>query len=122
MYTVTTIVTPIDYFSKGTHAVKAYNTTSKDGLGELDVKILNQLSTALRGYPAMQLRKDVQDEKTIFSAVFNRGINRLIALEYITRTKHSKWIYYNITMKGRNVLVQLNDHLTKIIQDRINNR
>lgn len=119
MYTVTTIVTPIEFFSHGTHAVTAYNLSTKDGLGELDVKILAALSTALRGYPAMQLRTDVQDEKKIFSAVFNRGVNRLIALGYITRAKHSKWIYYTITMRGRNALSQLNDHLVSIVQDQM---
>lgn len=112
-------MTPIDYYAKGTHAVKAYNTSTKDELAALDVRILSQLSTALRGYPAMQLRKDVQDDKQVFSAVFNRAINRLIALEYITRTPHRKWIYYNITMKGRNALAQLNEHLIQIVDEQL---
>jgi len=118
MYSVATIITPINYWSTGFRAINAINTSAKIELLELDVKILDALSTATRGYPAMQLRVACQDNKCIFSAIFNRSINRLLELKYITRTKHRKWVYYNITMKGRQALAEINEHLIRIVQER----
>lgn len=122
MYKVTTIVTPINYYSKGKHAVKSYNRKAHTELEELDVKILEELTRATRGYPAMKLRGAVQDKKQIFSAVFNRAVNRLIALKYCMRVKHRKWIYYSITMKGRNALATINDILTKMVEDQFKDK
>lgn len=111
---------PIDYYTKGKTALHEYNKKKHNGHEPLDIRILRELHNSQQGYPAGQLRRDCQPHKLIFTAVFNRSINRLLALEYITRIPRSKYVYYYITVKGRNALYEMNDILVKLVEDRLN--
>lgn len=120
MYTTTITATPIFYGCNIPYAVNAFNAIKNTKLSELDARILNVLSTAPRGMTAQKCREAASvDGKNIFSVTFNRAVNRLISLHYMQRTKHSKWVYYTITTKGRNALAQLNDHLIQIVNDKL---
>jgi predicted transcriptional regulator len=123
MYSVVSIVTPIEFGAKAPFAIQAYNTATKREFNDLDTRILIALSNAARGTPAMKLREEVSiSGKNIFSAVFNRAVNKMIKSGFLTRTKHRKWIYYNITMKGRTALEQINQHLIDIVNKEMERR
>lgn len=100
-------------------AMNEYNDTTDNELNPLDARILLELSEVLLGFPALKLREQCADRRTIFSATFNRSVNRLLDLKLITKRKHRKWVYYTITMKGRNTLEQLNTNLAKIVNDKL---
>lgn len=123
MYSVATIVIPIDYACNTQYAIQKFNATFNRELTDLDTRILVALSNATRGTPAMQLRKQVQiNEKNVFSATFNTAINRLIEYEYITRAPWRRWIYYNITLRGRNAVAQLNQCLIDLVNEEMKRR
>lgn len=121
MYNVQTVITPITYGCNLQDAILQYNGTTKgrgkDKATRLDIRILEVLRRAdIRGIRAMKVRQMASEERTVFSAVFNSSINRLIAWGYITRRAHKNAVYYTITKKGLEVL----DHVEQILIEIVN--
>ena len=103
-------------------AILHYNDATDYHLNVLDAKILLELSLCTLGSQALKLRNSCADRRAIFSATFNNAINRLVDRKLITRTKRSKYVYYNITTKGRTALEQINQHLINIAEEQIKAR
>lgn len=110
-------ITPIDYGCNVNFALDRFNAAKNTKLWELDARIISTLATASTGIAAMKLRGMCSTHnKNIFSATWNTAINRLISLEYISRVKRSKYVYYYITIRGHAAYAQLNSHLIAIVE------
>jgi len=123
MYAVKTVITPIDYGWRLPDAMLHYNNDAKKKAYRLDVRILQVLRHAdVRGVRAYAVREAAKEQQTIFSAVFNRSVNRLLEYKLITRRKYKNAVYYNITTQGIEMLDNLNDILAKIVQEEFDAR
>lgn len=121
-YKPSTVIVPIDIACKLNPAVLEYNGLNKDDYLPLDIRIMRELKDQPLGMRAMTLRDKCRDGKCIYSVIFNRSINKLLEHKLITRREHRKYVYYNITMKGRNVLEEINNILVRIVQEEFDER
>ena len=123
MYSVKTVITPIDYGWRLPDAMLHYNTEAKKKAYRLDVRILQVLRYAdIRGIRAYAVREAAKEQQTIFSATFNTSMNRLLDHHLITRRKHKNAVYYNITQQGIEMLNHIDSILTRIVQEEFDAR
>lgn len=115
MYSVKTIITPLHYAIKLNKAIDTLNaTTSNDkDITNLDAAILRVLADTKKGITYGKLRLAVRGN--VHFDRFNRSISRLIELQYIVKTIYGQYHYHTITLQGRNIVNQLNDHLIAIV-------
>lgn len=116
MYEVITLITPIDYGTRLCKAIDKHNHNKHTELIDLDIAILASLYRANKGMRNKTIMLDIRGR--IFADRFYRSITRLIDLKYIVRTEYRKSVYYSITLQGRRVLVDINEHLIAIVNGR----
>lgn len=115
MYTVKTVITPLHYAIKLNKAIDALNDTTHNekGITNLDAAILRVLADTKKGITYNKLRLAVRG--SVHFDRFNRSIDRLIELQYVVKTVYGQYHYHTITLQGRTIVSQLNEHLIAIV-------
>ena len=115
MYAIKTIITPLHYAIKLNKAIDTLNATTPNDqdITNLDAAILRVLADTKKGITYNKLRLAVRGN--VHLDRFNRSLTRLIELKYIVMTVYGKYHYHTITLQGRNIVSQLNDHLIAIV-------
>lgn len=109
MFQITTIITPIQYATKLYKAVDCLNASHRYKVNNLDVCILNVLHEAHAGMQPKYIMLDVR--RRIYVQRFGDAIARLMDAGLIHKTKNKRYVYYTITVKGKQALKELDTHL-----------
>lgn len=115
MYEVVTVITPIGYATRFNKAVDRLNDDHATDYTNLDVQVLQVLEEANRGMRNKTIMLAVRNR--IYMERFQASLNRLIGHECIVKKRLGKAVLYSITIKGRMVLVELNNILPAIVEE-----
>lgn len=115
MYGVKFVITPINYATGFSKAIRQHNERGpKNTLEELEAKILATLMAFNRGMRErplmMQATGRINRQRMLFA------LARLQSHNYIQRVQIKNKVLYCITTEGRNVVDDLNDRIIKIAE------
>jgi len=115
MYDLVFIVAPIDCYTVGSQAIKAYNRQrSGTALNEHDTVVLRILRDSSGGMREGAIHRTAKVADNRFKTL--KSLVKLLSLGYIVRTTYGRAVYYSITLEGRAVLDDLNARIIAITE------